>query len=900
MKIQLTNIFLYTFLLASIIFAETSPLQSTLKKAAVLRRTGNYASAKDLLSNALNDISAKTNVFVKAKIYNNLALVNIYQGNFNEAEKLLKITLQIRRENYNTNSLIIANTLNNLGSLYGRIGKYSEAEPLFLEALEIRKRKLDKYNYKIAESLNNLAAVYHVQKKYSAAEKLFREALIIINKNNDDLSIAAELSNLGVVCFYQKKYDEALEFDLKALTIRQKYIEDDSPVIAESLYNISKVYFALSNYFKAENYCRDALDYRKKTLGVKHPEFAETLTLLANILSAEGKSSEAENLLQQSLKIKTKILDKNHPDTIESLINLANLYSNKNQYNKAAKYYYDALNSLEDATKKAGGEFYSSQYRNTQRDICGKFLNSLYNSNTNKSAKIKTAFNAIELTSARLFLDELASIAANKLAGVNGTQAEKVEKIRNEIDIAYKENKPEIEISKLKVQLDKLEKQLSDNYINYAKYRNIQIVAFDDFINNTLKSNETFISFWLDKNNLSAVIISKNKKSFVSKTIDIKKIYHSIAKLIDIFEEEAECDDFKKVSYQLYQTLLMPFIENIDFSKTTTLFIVPKGILTAIPYEALITDTTGDDFRNLNYFYKKTFISYVPSATILKMIRNQKADKPNMNFARHPLLAFGDPIYTKKQAILESKKDSVEYTLNLKVNDNLLALVANDFTINKKLTRAIHFNDDGSALLNPLPGSKKEVSEIGRIFYNSITNNHTFTGGKAQESTFKLLNKNGKLKTYDIIHFATHGFLPGEIDGIVEPCLVLSIFGKNENEDGFLKMSEILNMNINADLITLSSCNSGIVDYKDFNEGLSGLARSFFFAGAKSLLVTLWSIDDDATILFMKNFYSNLAKGMTVGNALNLAREKMLESDFNHPGLWAPFVLNGEINIKRR
>ena len=241
MKIKLIKLCLLSFMLFGIAFADEISFDTVLRQTAKLRKSGDYSKAYILLSNALNNISAKTNNILKAKIYNNLALIKIYQGDFSEAEKLLKTTLRLRREIYDTNSLVIANTLNNLGSLFGRIGKYSEAEPLFLEALEIRKNNLEKSDYKIAESLNNLAAVYHVQEKYRQAENLFREALDIIEKNDDKLNLAAVLNNLGTVCFYQKKYSDAIKFHKRALKIRQQIAGENSPVTAESLFNISKV-----------------------------------------------------------------------------------------------------------------------------------------------------------------------------------------------------------------------------------------------------------------------------------------------------------------------------------------------------------------------------------------------------------------------------------------------------------------------------------------------------------------------------------------------------------------------------------------------------------------------------------------------------------------------------------
>jgi len=861
-----------------------------------LRKQGEYSKAESTLNKALGiyEKDYESNKLEIATVFNNLAMVKIYEGKLDSGEQFLKKALLIRKEKLGTNNLLVANSLNNIGSVYGRQGKYSEAESTFIKALEIRQAKLDKFDYKISESLNNLAAVYHVQKKYPEAEKIFRQVLknIEINYGRNHLRTAAILNNIGTVCFYRNKFSEAERFHKRALKTRKKLAGKDSPEVAETFANLARVYKSQSNYFKAELYCKRALNLHNKIFGKSHPEYAKTLNNLAEINIKQGNYETGEKFHKQALAIRRKSLSKNHPDAIESFVNLGKLYTIKNENKKAAKFYYNALESLEVASKIAGSEEYSPQFRKEQRKICGRFLNAISKEN-DKNNYAKKAFAAMELTRARNFLDQLSSISATRFAKASETDIKKREKLRSEIRNAKKEKFSEIEISKLKSKLTEQEKEFAKKYPRYTELRTAKLVDIDDFSKNSLKPNEAMISFWEGKENVFAVVIANGKSSFIVQPL--KKLRKKVCKFVDMLENEAPCEDFKKLSNSLYKDLVDPFTKDLDLEKTSALFIVPHGILTAISFESLVSSTNGTTFKDLDYFFKKVPIGYAPSAAVLSMIRSGLADKKIIKDAEYPLLSFGDPIYTKSRATQESQKDLCDYVLNLKVNDNMIMLVANDNSIGKKITRAIQISADGAIGIEPLPGSRREVEAIGDIFYGDSTNNHTFTGGKVQESKIKSLSDSGDLKKYRYIHFATHSFLPGDIEGLSEPCLALSIYSNNEKEDGFLKMGEILGMNIQADLITLSACHTGFVEPEEFNEGISGLARAFFYAGAKSMMVTLWGIDDDATVTFMENCYSELNKGESTISALNFSRKKMLEGEFAHPGLWAPFILTGEM-----
>ena len=163
------------------------------------------------------------------------------------------------------------------------------------------------------------------------------------------------------------------------------------------------------------------------------------------------------------------------------------------------------------------------------------------------------------------------------------------------------------------------------------------------------------------------------------------------------------------------------------------------------------------------------------------------------------------------------------------------------------------------------------------------------------------MNADSSIQRYRYIHLATHGFLGMQIEDIAEPCLALSIYG-DPTDDGFLKMSEIFGLNLDADMVVLSACNTGAVEGNEArSEGLSGLARAFFFAGTPRLTVTLWSIADESTVKLMKSYYQRLKDrddGRTHISTLDALRQAKIEmidgGTYSHPFYWAPFILLGE------
>ncbi len=203
--------------------------------------------------------------------------------------------------------------------------------------------------------------------------------------------------------------------------------------------------------------------------------------------------------------------------------------------------------------------------------------------------------------------------------------------------------------------------------------------------------------------------------------------------------------------------------------------------------------------------------------------------------------------------------------------------------------------------LNRLPGTRDELLAVAKAL-KANTSKALYLDKDATKPQVLNLNASGRLSKAQVISFATHGLIGGEVKGLKEPALVLTPPQKpSEQDDGLLGLEDILSLKLNnADWVILSACNTAAPGGS--GEGLSGLVRAFFFAGAPSLLVSHWSVDDRATQALMTEVFQRYAKDKTMPRAEALrqgmltlmAKAKGETAYFAHPFAWAPFFLVGE------
>lgn len=187
----------------------------------------------------------------------------------------------------------------------------------------------------------------------------------------------------------------------------------------------------------------------------------------------------------------------------------------------------------------------------------------------------------------------------------------------------------------------------------------------------------------------------------------------------------------------------------------------------------------------------------------------------------------------------------------------------------------------------PLPETEEEVRKIADIMGIKPEPPQVLLFVMANETNLK----NAGLEKYRYIHLATHASLPGMVQGINEPFILLSQV-ENRGDDGFLTLSEVTNMKLNADMVVLSACVTGVGKEVE-GEGVVNFARAFQQAGAKSVVVSLWEVASEPAVEYMKIFYSHLKSGKKRAEALQLTRGE-IKMKYPNPFYWAVFIIHGE------
>ncbi len=321
--------------------------------------------------------------------------------------------------------------------------------------------------------------------------------------------------------------------------------------------------------------------------------------------------------------------------------------------------------------------------------------------------------------------------------------------------------------------------------------------------------------------------------------------------------------------YRFQKYLIVPVTNRLV--GVENLIIAPDDVFNFIPFEALRT-------FDGKFMVEKYNLRYIHSASVLLALQ-QRTYLPS----RKPLLAMGGAVYEEFDQVAMSRSSTSEMNL-------LETEVAENLKNGKSLRRA-YASLNFSGPLTPLPGSSEEIKNISK----NLPNTEYFLGKDMTENRIKELSISGQLKNYKVLHLATHGLVIPEIPDL--SCLAMCIYKDEQGgEDGFLSVPEIANLQLNADLTVLSACETGQGQFYA-GEGVTGITQSLILAGSNAALVSLWKVDDTATMNFMSNFYKEVAKGKPYAQIVNDLKRKFIKGDFGkefqHPFYWAPFVYYG-------
>ncbi len=430
-------------------------------------------------------------------------------------------------------------------------------------------------------------------------------------------------------------------------------------------------------------------------------------------------------------------------------------------------------------------------------------------------------------------------------------------------------------------------------------------------IRSTLGEDEAMLSFYFGQNGSFVWAVPKSGPvAFAAVNAGIGDIETRIRKLREALEPQAamisDIPPFDlKLGYELYELLLKP-VER-GWKPAKNLIVVTNGALGLLPLSLLPTapaEVAADEdplfvgYRNVPWLARTHAVSTVPSAAALRTLRQLPPGKPG----RGDLVAFGDPYFNKDQQAEAEASDGKVQVADAGGN------VTRGMPLKRRNSPKLEGVDSAElGLLPRLPDTADELKSIA-LALQADPSKVLFLGKSATESAVKTMNLSG----FRILAFATHGLVPGELNGLTQPALALSSPAvTGESGDGLLTMEEILGLKLDADWVILSACNTG-AGAGAGAEAASGLGRAFFYAGTRALLVTNWSVHSQSARQLVTDLFKRQADDPKLSRSEALRQAMMalvdgpgyLDSNgktefaYAHPLFWAPYTIIGDGGVR--
>jgi CHAT domain-containing protein/Tfp pilus assembly protein PilF len=781
------------------------------------------------------------------------SLTYFYMGNFHEFLSLNEAVVAIARSlNHRKDE---STGLYNIGYYHMVMDNYSKSLNFYEEALKIAQST--HYNERESACLNNIGVVYAEIGDHDKCLDYYMRAFEIDKKLGKDIHI--ELNNIGAT--YRKKglvsgnkedFYEALKFLKDSLKLTRKAKDELFEVYV--LNNLGSVYSILEKY-------SDALKYFEA--GYKKAEEIQDVEMKGMILNNIGIVHYNLGNYETSTQYYQKAIDlgleiEGKRILWEAYLEIARSYEKQGLIGEAVDYYKKSISITEDIRSQIKLEELKAKYLGTNRrlvayqNLINLFVN-LHNSKP-KNGFDSEAFYYLEKARARAFLDSLELSKIDISRSVDPELLNQEKELMNDITNIYKkilaaelssEEKTDLE-KQLKIkedELDILKREMRVKNPAYANVKYPEIITLNEAQKRLPNANTVFFEFCLgEENSCAFVITKKDLKVFPLPPKD--EIQKQVNEYLSVISDR-DNQDFH-LGYELFTKLVLPGLNN----NIKNIIFIPDDILHFLPFETLITHKARREWLIKDYK-----IAYIPSISSLREILQHK--KANGAKPRNDLLAIGDPSFDS----WEKQTDGIDFIKDFYRND------------------AFHFFR--------LKYSGLEIDKISSLFRNA--KRKIFRRKEANEAQMKKHN----LTDYKVIHFATHSLI-NEIKP-ERSSIVLSL-DDDSTEDGFLQMREIYNLKLNSDLVTLSSCQTGHGRFLK-GEGIEGLNRAFFYAGASSVIMTLWAVNDQASYQLMERFYDYLRHSKSIIDSLRKAKLEMIESDIlSHPYYWAGFIVTGHAN----
>jgi len=797
-----------------------------------------------------------------------------------------------------------AHVLNTLGGVALDLGQYDQALSYLERALAIR-RKLGSER-KAGETINNLGLAAAGLGRYDQALGHLDQALATYRKLGLEKEAASVLINLGVMASDLAQRDKALGYQQQALaTLRKLGLEKEAAVALICLGNLAD---DVEQYDEALSYFGQAAAAFGK-LGVQR-EVRRAEFNVADVRMRQGRLAEARAALGrwdadplrwgryyllagQPAEAAARFADaaegagEGFGGRVASQIGLGLAHEALGEWEASATAYGKAVELIEQARSRTppterGSFLEGNAYCFRRLEAYEGLVRVLH-----RVGKDDEAFLWSEHTKARVLVEALARVPYGTPVGLPANLRKQEDDLTNRVAALSKqlEEKPELratiepQLKPLQEALDALISRLRREYPEYASLRYPQPLPASEL---ALRPGEVLLAYEVTEPETLAFLVRGGK---VEGTFEIKITRAELAKLVGQYrqgyEQVAGVADLPRVdlgvSHRLYELLLKDPLgqvkpgEQVAVVPDEAIGLVPlEGLATSLPVQLTWKDGEhGPTAVGVRYVGDDYTFSYWQSGTSLTTVR-----RLHKGGGGEKVLVVADPVFDVADARVSgtaiaqaSGTEEGQFNLMREVRDDLTA------SYGQLVFRRL-------AITGSLP------ERLRAAYGDKLT---AWVGLEARESKLK----REPLEGYGEVIFSTHGVLDESVSWLQQPALVLSLVGNEEGEDGYLTMAEVMDLKLGAEVVGLMACDSGAGRVTS-GEGVMGMGRAFQYAGARSVLASLWSVEDESTNLLAETFLQAVKEGQDKATALASARQALRRAGYDHPFYWAAFVLVGE------
>ena len=822
------------------------------------------------------------------------------RGQFRDAENAYKLGEQRKRaaikgmlgsENPPSESSLLQSvdfTVLSQARMKARQGRLAEAEVDARRALLARLKDQGKYNPTTPRFILGLADILVEQGRYAEAEQLARVCLEInttVGVAEDSLANVQLLSQLGGILNLQRKGEEAISVFAridKAITnwepARREAFELNGSRIA-SLYASGQVAAGIA---AAEQLVKRQI----ARVGEGHFDTASARGTLAIGLMRAGRDQEAIREFKTAIPILMASSRENADDDDTTAV-----AARSQRLQGIVESYLTMLARDKNAAGDIGAETFS-----LADAVRGRSVQQALAASSARAAAKEPAL--AELVRKEQDLAKQVNAQLGTLTNVLSLPSAE----RDDKGVAAINGS----INALRAERLKARQEITQKFPAYADLVSPRPPSVDQ-IKATLVEGETMLSFYFGQGSSFVWAVPKNGPvAFAAIKASSGDIESKVRKLREALEPQAAMiSDIPpldlKLAYELYSLLLQP-VES-GWRPAKSLIVVTNGALGLLPLSLLPTEAVeipGDEdplfasYKKVPWLARTHAVTTVPSAAALRTLRQLPAGKPS----RGELIAFGDPYFSKEQ-----EAEATDAAAKVRVAD-ASGNTTRGGPLKRRSSPKLEGVDNAElALLPRLPDTSEELKSIA-LALRADPSKVLHLGKAANEQAVKTMDLSG----YKVVAFATHGLVPGELNGLSQPALALSSPAVTGNEgDGLLTMEEILGLKLDADWVVLSACNTGAGSGAGA-EAASGLGRAFFYAGTRALLVTNWSVHSQSARELVTDLFKRQADDpkLTRGEALRqammaladgpgyLGADGKTEFAYAHPLFWAPYSIIGD------